>query len=280
VAVSDGPFVTANNEPFTVHVLDNDVPGSSPLDPTKVTLVDFPEHGTATENPDGTITYNPTIGTEAPTDSFTYVTIDSAGRVSNVASVTFGLIVRSLVQEIRVDVVGDVLTLEQSAGAVTLFEETAGGLQNLRLDGTPKDAVGVLNTITVVDRRGTGATWDVTAQVTDFRESDTDPACPSGNPASWYYRCIPGDNLGWVPLAAVGHTQVPGDVAEVHSGSAVTPAVVNAGLAAQARELCSTRTSPTRAGGTFTCGADLTLVTPASAAAQTYSATLTITLVG
>src|SRR5690606_20591561 len=108
--------------------------------------------------------------------------------------------------------------------------------------------------ITITDRRGQGGTWSVTAQVTDFKESDDAPSCPSGTPSTWNFRCIPGDNLGWSPMAVVHHLQVPGDVATVQPGSDVTPAVVNAGLAASAQELCSSSVA-TRAGGTFRCGA-------------------------
>jgi hypothetical protein len=172
--------------------------------------------------------------------------------------------------------------LEQADDKLTLYEELAGGdLRDLVLDGTPKPAVGLLNELTVIDRRGEGGRWDVTAQVTDFVDEGNPATCGAFNVATWTWRCIPGDNLGWEPYAAVNHTVVPGDVAVVFAGSKIlaprtsTPVF---GLGSDAQQLC--RSPLTQAGGTFLCGADLELMTPASAAAQTYQATLTITLVG
>jgi dehydratase len=186
-------------------------------------------------------------------------------------------------QIITAEVVGDVLTMEQDAGELTLFEELGDGtLRDLVLDGTPKAAVGMLNDLTVIDRRGEGGKWDVTGQVTDFKEDEATSDCPGSNPGTWDWRCIPGDNLGWDPAAVVNHMKVAGDVAVVTEGSVVTAprtsAVPSPSLRAGAQQLCSAPTA--RAGGTFRCGADLELMTPASAAAQTYRATLTITLVG
>jgi hypothetical protein len=82
---------------------------------------------------------------------------------------------------------------------------------------------------------------------------------------------VPGDNLGWEPLAVVAHQQVPGDVAVAEAG-----ATISSGLRSAAQKLCGA--PATESGGTFDCGALVNLGVPASAGAGRYAATLTLTL--
>lgn len=262
----------ANNVPgVDIDVLANDVAGTDPFNPATVTIVDDPQAGTVQVDPTtGVVTYSPTYGTLEKTDGFTYAVKDTAGRWSNVASVNIGIVgiycvgPCALDQIIEVDVLPDALSMSQAGGTAVLGTVT--------LDGSAQTATGPLQPVTVTNRRGGTAAWSLTGQLTsDFRGSDADPACPAGTPGSWNYRCIPGDNLGWEPLADVGHEVVPGDVASVASGPAST-----AGLRSTAQSLCTA--PPTESGGTFTCGALLSLGVPASAGAQGYSAVITLTL--
>jgi hypothetical protein len=190
----------------------------------------------------------------------------------------------SLQQIIDLDVVGAELSMEQAGGSVHLVDDTTGG--PVVLNGDPQTAIGELNDVTVTNARGDGARWDLTGQVTDFTIENeyAGSGCPSTTPASWDFQCIPGSNLAWAPQAAVAHLQVPGDVADVDAGPAISaadiynsvPAVVTNGMGTHAQTLCSSE--PTISGGTFVCGAGLSLVIPASASAGHYTAVLTLTL--
>jgi len=267
----DDHVTVANNASVDVDVLANDVAGTFPLDASTLVVVDAPSHGDVDVNPvSGVVRYTPTYGTLEKLDGFTYAVKDTSGRYTNVASVTIDIVGLycegpcALDQIITVDVNPDVLTLAQDGGQSVL--------ESITLNGEAQWATGSLSPLTVTNRRGSAASWSLTGQLeSDFRDSDSAPACPVGDPASWNHRCIPGDNLGWEPLATVGHEVVPGDVADVAAGPAST-----SGLRSAAQSLC---TAPeAQAGGTFTCGAVLSLGVPASAAAQGYSATITLTL--
>jgi uncharacterized repeat protein (TIGR01451 family) len=87
VAVSDS-YTASKNNPLTVAaasgVLANDTDPDGDL---LHAILDFaPAHGTLVLNPDGAFTYTPAQGYTG-TDIFTYVAADSAGNVSNVATV-------------------------------------------------------------------------------------------------------------------------------------------------------------------------------------------------
>ena len=122
--------------------------------------------------------------------------------------------------------------------------------------------------------------------------------------------CIPGDNLGWVPLAQITDPAAPGDTAATAAGAIILPPAFTAqtppafppsilsprqnvnnvtdpysilnlttpgpGLHDLAQTLCSAPSN--QSGGTFQCDAGLLLAVPGSAAAGTYFATLTLTL--
>jgi hypothetical protein len=80
---------TDGSTPVTVHVLANDTDpdGNQHLVPGSVALVSNPAHGTATVNPDGTITYTATAGFTG-TDTFTYTVSDDNGATSAPATVS------------------------------------------------------------------------------------------------------------------------------------------------------------------------------------------------
>lgn len=262
-----------NNTPggVLIDVLANDVPGTAAINPTTVFIVDTPTHGEASVDPvSGEITYVPEFGTLEPEDGFTYAVKDVAGRWSNVSSVVIDVVGLfcygpcSLTQTIVVDVNPDTLVMEQAGGLVQL--------DTVVLDGDAQTVTAAMQEIEVVNERGGTAPWDVTGQLTsDFKTDPGAADCPASNPNTWYWKCVPGDNLGWEPLATVAHEQVPGDVAIAEAGATTT-----SGLRSAQNKLCGA--PATKSGGTFDCGALVSLGVPASAGAGTYAATLTLTL--
>jgi hypothetical protein len=185
----------------------------------------------------------------------------------------------------------------------------------LQLNGGPQTVCGALNPITVVNARGTDAQWDLTAQVTDFIDGTrgpTDTCSPGRNidQSPKNNHCIPGDNLGWVPTGAISDPSVPGDTAAVTAGGIILPPATSSqtppafppsilaprtntnsvtppysilnlstpgpGLHDVAQALCGAPVN--QSGGTFVCNAGLLLAVPGSAAAGTYTATITLTL--
>lgn len=273
VAADDTASVGAGQS-VSINVVANDSDVNGDLDPSTVTIVSAPAAGTATPNPDGTVTYTNTDAT-ALSDSFTYTVADSLGQVSNVATVTVGILgdlcdattaACDLSQVVEVQVIGATMTMEQAGALVSLDAIT--------LNGQPQTTGGSLNGLTVVNARGTDAGWSLTGQMSgDFSDGTGDGVCPASDPSTWDNHCIPGGNLGWTPSAAVAHEQIPGDVATVNAGGAVGP--YSPGLDS-AQGLCSA--PATQSGGTFSCGGGVSLAIPASAAAGTYSGTLTLTL--
>lgn len=195
---------------------------------------------------------------------------DVQGRYSNVSSVVVDIVGLfcfgpcSLTQTIILDVNPDTLVMEQAGGSVVL--------DTVVLNGQPQGATAALQEIEVVNERGGTAPWDITGQLTsDFKTNPSAPDCPASDPSTWNWLCVPGDNLGWTPLATVAHQTVPGDVAVAEAG-----ATIPSGLRSAAQKLCGA--PATESGGTFDCGALVDLNVPASAGAGRYQAILTLTL--
>jgi Ca2+-binding RTX toxin-like protein len=86
IAVPD-LFETAFETAAIIDVLANDDDTDGSLDPATVAVTGQGTKGTATVNPDGTITYTPNAG-ESGEDSFTYTVADDDGATSNEATVT------------------------------------------------------------------------------------------------------------------------------------------------------------------------------------------------
>jgi Ca2+-binding RTX toxin-like protein len=83
---NDDTAVTALLTPVAIPVLANDTDPDGTLETASVTVADGPANGTATANPDGTVTYLPDflfIGE----DTFTYTVADDQGDASNAATV-------------------------------------------------------------------------------------------------------------------------------------------------------------------------------------------------
>lgn len=313
---------------------------------TSVAVATPPLHGTATVGAGGVITYaNDGLG--ASTDTFTYTATDDTALVSNTVTVNIAVLNNqctaspscSLKQVLILPVAPGGLSMTQGHttlanpaggdyGNPSFSQAVLGGVVNasnqcvpgpLTLNGSPQTACGALNAITVVNARGTDNTWSVTGQVSDFIDGTRGPTDTCSPPAARNIvqappnnHCIPGDNLGWVPMANILHPWVPGDTAAVNAGAVMlssqpaaqtlipfppnilgarqntngvtspfglpgfpTPAP-GAGLHDVATTLCAAPAN--QSGGTFQCDAGLILGVPASVAAGTYLATLTITL--
>ncbi|HWV71812.1 MAG TPA: Ig-like domain-containing protein, partial [Pseudosphingobacterium sp.] len=82
----DDEATTMSAVPVKIAILNNDEPGSSPLDVATVEIVNAPQNGTVTVNPDGTVTYTSNKG-YLGTDRFTYRVKDQRGLWTNVANV-------------------------------------------------------------------------------------------------------------------------------------------------------------------------------------------------
>ncbi|HEU5151628.1 MAG TPA: hypothetical protein VFU19_14095 [Iamia sp.] len=270
---ADDSATVSNNDVdgVDIDVLANDTAGTVPLDQGSVFIVDEPSFGDVIVDPvTGVVTYIPDYGTLEPEDGFTYAVQDIQGRYANLASVVIDIVgifcygPCSLTQTIEFDVLPDTLSMEQAGGQVQL--------ETVILDGQPAVATAALQEVAVVNERGGTAPWDLTGQLTsDFKTDPATPECPADTPSSWSWKCVPGDNLGWEPLAAVTHDQVPGDVAVAEAGATTT-----GGLRSSAQQLCGA--PATQSGGSFGCGALVSLGVPASAGAGHYAATLTLTL--
>ncbi|TVR54394.1 MAG: tandem-95 repeat protein, partial [Puniceicoccaceae bacterium] len=84
----DDRVVTTRGTPVWITVLENDFGLGHPLDPSSVEIVDGPAHGSAVVDPEtGRILYTPEADFLGE-DSFTYRVRDTAGQLSNLATVT------------------------------------------------------------------------------------------------------------------------------------------------------------------------------------------------
>jgi VCBS repeat-containing protein len=92
--VNDAPVATNDtatteaNQAVAIAVLENDNDIDGALNPTTVTIVSGPTHGTITIDPiTGEVTYTPGIGFIGE-DNFTYTVLDDLGLLSNLGTVT------------------------------------------------------------------------------------------------------------------------------------------------------------------------------------------------
>jgi hypothetical protein len=130
----------------------------------------------------------------------------------------------------------------------------------LQLDGTTQAVTGSLNNITVIDARGQGAPWSISAVMDDLTTN-----------GGGTNQTLPANTVTLTPSCAVVDGNTDGGTAAVITGAAslldnstaITVCSANAGAA----------------GGTFTAGGGLSLTVPASIYAGLYQATITLTAV-
>ncbi|MEV8510903.1 HtaA domain-containing protein [Dactylosporangium sp. NPDC051484] len=147
------------------------------------------------------------------------------------------------------------ITSTVTGGPLTL--SVAGSTVELPAVGKGEYAKAPLNTTTVADLRGIGTGWSLVGQVSDFNSAGG---------------VIAANSLGWAPTATAVVDPIAGSSGVVTPGAVAAP---GAGLG-EARALCTAAAGASN--GIFTCGAELNLGVPASAAAGDYVATLTLTL--
>ena len=82
----DDEAETTSGTPVTIDVLANDGTGDWPVDPSTIAIVNDPQNGTLTINPDGTVAYVSNTGFVG-VDRFTYTVKDDHGHISNTATV-------------------------------------------------------------------------------------------------------------------------------------------------------------------------------------------------
>lgn len=280
-----------------------------------------PSAGTLTPTAtNGIYTYNAPVTDPGAPVVFSFTATDTTGLVSNAANITVSVLANqcaattascSLTEIVVLPVTGASMTMDKVPGLVVMSPIT--------LNGQEQVSSGSLQTITVTNRRGTADGWSVTAYATDLGTAAaptftplpgvTVPLCSlagagpfAANPAlaatiKGDRNCIPGDNLGWTPAAAIAHNPIPGDVAKVNAGPSMATSsadwlaqLVAAGNAKDpgvgvdglggllgSKTLCSAPVN--QSGGTFTCNAALYLGVPASAGAGTYTGGIVLTLI-
>jgi len=120
-------------------------------------------------------------------------------------------------------------------------------------------SVGTLNTVSVVDGRGTQPGWTVSAQLaTNFANSQ-----PVGPPAE---NVIPADFLSWLPSPVSAREGM--SLGGVAAGPAAAMSTTTPTVLCQA--------APGSGGGSYSCGASLSLAVPPYVAAGSYGATMVI----
>ena len=251
--------------------------------------------------------------------TISFTATDSTALESNSATITATILANTcdattascnLTQIVVQPVVGTTMKLDKVPGVVVMSPVV--------LNGQEQVSTGALKAITVTNARGTAAAWSVTAYATDLGAAGaptfsplpgvTVALCSNAGAGPFIANpqlaatvasdrlCIPGDNLGWTPSAAITHNDIPGDVAEVTAGAASAPtpadwlaALVTAGNTNDpglgvdglggllgSKTLCSAPVN--HSGGTFTCNASLYLGVPASAGAGQYTGGIVLTL--
>jgi hypothetical protein len=253
--------------------------------------------------------------TAPPTDPgvpvvLNFTVSDTTALTSNSATVSITILANSctatsaacsLTEIVVQPVIGTTMTLDKVAGLVVMSP--------VILNGQAQASSGTLQNLTVTNARGTAAAWSLSGFVTDLGAAggptitlptgQTIPACSNagslggvlggGNVA--HRLCIPGDNMGWSPVASIAHNIIFGDVASVAAGpadaadaaswlsqlvAAGASGVNGIGGLQEVNTLCSSPTD--HSGGTFACDASLFLGVPASAGAGTYTGGLVLTL--
>jgi len=91
----DDSISTPYSQQVTVPVLSNDVAGAQPLQPSSVSIVSAPSSGSATVNPDGSISYTPNAGFVG-SDSLTYQVCDNSTPTPLCDTATVTIVVQPL----------------------------------------------------------------------------------------------------------------------------------------------------------------------------------------
>jgi len=173
-AVNDAAS-TSEDTGFVIDVLINDSDADGNLDPASVSITTAPASGTATPNPDGTITYIPNSNFTG-VDSFVYRVCDTTSLCST-ATVTVTV---TAVNDPPVAVADSATTNEDTAVTINVAANDSDPEGNLNINsaavtGTPVNGTAVSNgngTITFTPRSNFNGTGSFT-----YRICDTQNAC-------------------------------------------------------------------------------------------------------
>ena len=139
-AVDDTGISTPFDTPVIINVAANDSDPDGDLDITTARATSAPAKGTTTDNNDGTITYEPNLGTSGP-DTFLYEICDATASCS---TATVSLTVGS------VDLALDAVSSGSGTGSETVVSHTTSGADRLMLVGVSinNDAFETVSSVT------------------------------------------------------------------------------------------------------------------------------------
>jgi hypothetical protein len=189
--------------------------------------------------------------------------------------------------------ISQVAAVTVTGAALTITENSAGGANNqtdvvlskVTLNGTWQTTSGYLNPVTVVDARGTLAGWTLTGQFTARTKTGYWASNPNGNPGAFENETPVGnaqDNyirsaqFAWTPTVAVGTETFNGGTEPMGRANEIAAAPMSTLSTSAPTTLCSA--APGGGGGTFVCGAPVSLNVPPWVAAGTYAATLNLVI--
>lgn len=151
---------TLSNTPVTIPVLANDTDSDGSLNPATVVITSQSPSGTATANPNGTVTFNPATGFNGLA-SFTYTVLDNNGLVSAPAEVTVN--VRSNAPPV-ISPMNDLELNATTVSAAIPFLVTDADQDSLTITATAGDSA-IVSAVTL-SGSGSNRTLTVTAGAT------------------------------------------------------------------------------------------------------------------
>jgi VCBS repeat-containing protein len=194
ITVNDTATATVG-QATTINVLANDNANGGTLNTGSVVIVQAPVNGSAVVNPNGTISYTPTVGTTATTDVFTYTVADTNGNISNAGTVNVSInspptiagistqttpedtaiTVPITVSDVQTPLANLLLSAVATGGTPGLISSIVPNATNTGLIITPAaNANGTATiTVTTLDAAGASATQTFTLNVTPVDDLPT-----------------------------------------------------------------------------------------------------------
>lgn len=160
----------------------------------------------------------------------------------------------------------DVTDVTIIGGSLSSTDLTVANFSSVTLDGTAKNTTGAASDFTVTDARGNGNGWNVTVAATQFCKMDAlNLACDALTP-----RSLPTSSLS-VPQFAVS---------KADSTSSAVPGVTAGPYLVDGASIKVASAAADGSGmGSYTfAGSNWNLTVPASAYAETYRSTVTMTV--
>jgi hypothetical protein len=239
-------------------------------------------------NPSGATLSNGSVTLNLGVATFSSLSVNLAGTYTLSAASSLSGVTRAT--STSFDITTGQIILSQSSGLPVDYLGsslcTGGTTPGITLNGQEQTACGRIAPVTVTNNTGFDGSWTLTGQVSDFNDH-TGAARTCDTVATYNNHCIPGGDMGWIPQAIIDNA-LSGTSALVEPGSPIDPSTMVApesivsppsGLNATPQVLCQAPANLSQ--GQFTCGAEIVLPVPASAAMPNspgFEATLTLTL--